>query len=187
MINSIEKNIWQNSTLILDKNFRKQEQKRTALTWLWASNIANFFLSSETLEAFPLKSGQDKAAHHNHYVYSSVCQKSQSARKKERKKEKRCKAYAVATISQKNQILKKYTIWEVPAVWCSGLRIQHCCSCGIGCSWGSDSIPGLGPPTCCECGQKRQKYYLKRHKIYIYVSISIAIQGINLTKGRNIW
>ena len=107
--------------------------------------------------------------------------------KKERKKEKRCKAYAVATISQKNQILKKYTIWEVPAVWCSGLRIQHCCSCGIGCSWGSDSIPGLGTPTCCECGQKRQKYYLKRHKIYIYVSISIAIQGINLTKGRNIW
>ena len=27
---------------------------------------------------------------------------------------------------------------------CSGLRIRRCCSCGTGCSSGSDSIPGLG-------------------------------------------
>ena len=27
---------------------------------------------------------------------------------------------------------------------CSGLRIQCCCSCGVGHSCGSDSIPGQG-------------------------------------------
>ena len=31
-------------------------------------------------------------------------------------------------------------------VQCSGLRIQHCHSCGIGHSFSSDSIPGLGNP-----------------------------------------
>ena len=35
-----------------------------------------------------------------------------------------------------------------------GLRIWHCCSCGVGCSCSSDSIPGLGTSICCECGKK---------------------------------
>ena len=28
----------------------------------------------------------------------------------------------------------------------SELRIQHCCSCGLGCNYGSDLISGLGTP-----------------------------------------
>ena len=32
---------------------------------------------------------------------------------------------------------------------------QHCCSCSIGHSWGSDSIPGPGTSTCCRHGQKK--------------------------------
>ena len=33
--------------------------------------------------------------------------------------------------------------WEF-SLWCSGLRIQHCLSCDIGCSCSSDSLPGPG-------------------------------------------
>ena len=31
-------------------------------------------------------------------------------------------------------------------VWHSGLRIWHCCTCGLGHNFGSDLIPGLGTP-----------------------------------------
>ena len=30
----------------------------------------------------------------------------------------------------------------------SGLRIQHCCSCGVGCSSSLDSVPGQGTSIC---------------------------------------
>ena len=30
--------------------------------------------------------------------------------------------------------------------WLSGLRIQCCCSCGLGCNYSSDLIPGWGTP-----------------------------------------
>ena len=39
---------------------------------------------------------------------------------------------------------------------CSGLRSQHCHSCGIGCSYSSDLIPGLGTPICLGCDQKKK-------------------------------
>lgn len=68
------------------KNFQQSRNKKgTSLAWLWVSNTANFFFNSETLEAFPLKSGQGKAVY-NHCFYSSLYQKSQPASKKEKKK-----------------------------------------------------------------------------------------------------
>ena len=34
---------------------------------------------------------------------------------------------------------------QVPSLaWHNGFRIQDCCSCDIGCSCGSDSVPGPG-------------------------------------------
>ena len=36
----------------------------------------------------------------------------------------------------------------------SGLRIQHCCSCGVGRNCGLDSIPGLGTSICCARSHK---------------------------------
>ena len=47
---------------------------------------------------------------------------------------------------------------------CSGLRIWHCCSCGIGCSCGSDSIPGSGTSICHGCGHKKKRCWLCREK-----------------------
>ena len=43
-------------------------------------------------------------------------------------------------------------------LWHSRLRIQHCCSCGVGHSCGLDSIPGLGMSICYECGHKKWVY-----------------------------
>ena len=45
---------------------------------------------------------------------------------------------------------------EVPT-WCSGLRVQHCCSCGTGCNCSASLIPGPGTFTCCWCGQKKKR------------------------------
>jgi len=39
----------------------------------------------------------------------------------------------------------------------SGLKIWCCLSSGIGCSCGSDSIPGLGTSICCESGKQTSK------------------------------
>ena len=44
-------------------------------------------------------------------------------------------------------LLQKSHIWAFP-LWHSGLRIGHCCSCGIGQSCSLDSIPGLGTSIC---------------------------------------
>ena len=38
----------------------------------------------------------------------------------------------------------------------SGLRIQHCHSCGVGCNCGSDSVRGPGTFMCHGCGKKLQ-------------------------------
>ena len=39
-----------------------------------------------------------------------------------------------------------------------GLKIPccHCCSCGVGHSYGSDSVPGPGTSICQGCSQKKQ-------------------------------
>ena len=45
-------------------------------------------------------------------------------------------------------------VWVQSLTHCSGLGIQHCCTCGVGHSWGSDSILGLGNSTCHECSHE---------------------------------
>ena len=48
-------------------------------------------------------------------------------------------------------------------LWHSGFRIWHCCSCGVGHSCSSDSIPDLGTSRSCGCIHKNQsqpKQYL---------------------------
>ena len=44
-------------------------------------------------------------------------------------------------------------------LWSStnGLKIWCCYTCGIDCSCGSHSIPGLGTSICCGCSQKKKK------------------------------
>ena len=39
---------------------------------------------------------------------------------------------------------------------CNGLRIWHCCSCGLVCSCGLDLIPGLRTSISCEYGEKKK-------------------------------
>ena len=46
-------------------------------------------------------------------------------------------------------------------LWLSRLRIQHCCSYGIGCSWGWDLIAGPGTSIYCGYSQKRKKKIIK--------------------------
>ena len=41
--------------------------------------------------------------------------------------------------------------WVQSPAWHSGLRIQCCCSCGIGHSCDLDLIPGLGISICPGC------------------------------------
>ena len=41
-------------------------------------------------------------------------------------------------------------------LWYSKLRMWHCCSCDVGQSCSSDSIPGPGISLCCECGKKER-------------------------------
>ena len=54
--------------------------------------------------------------------------------------------------------------WVRYLAWHSGLRTQHCCSCGIGRSCSSKSIPGLGTSICHECSQKEIKIERKEGK-----------------------
>ena len=51
----------------------------------------------------------------------------------------------------------------------SGLRIWHCCSCSLGCSCGSDLIPGLGIPYAVWQPKKKKG----KKKSFRYLSISI--------------
>ena len=51
------------------------------------------------------------------------------------------------------------------ALWCSGLRIQHCHCSGVGHCHGMGLIPGLGTSTCYRCGKKK----LKKRRIRIAV------------------
>ena len=47
-------------------------------------------------------------------------------------------------------------LWVRSPAWRSGLRICHCCSCGIDHNNGLDSVPGLGTSICCQCGHKNK-------------------------------
>ena len=65
---------------------------------------------------------------------------------------------------------------------CSGLRIWHCGSCGIDCSCGSDSFPGLGASICHRYSQKKKKkvfikYFLSYsyNKLFSFLYILITL------------
>ena len=60
---------------------------------------------------------------------------------------------------------------EAFLLWCSGLRIQLCCSC-VGCSYGLDSIPGQGTPMCCRCGQKGGRCTGEKPGLYFCIQSS---------------
>ena len=66
------------------------------------------------------------------------------------------------------EIPKKCTIRGTagvdPASLPSRWRIQHCCSCGIGPSYGWIPSPGLRIPTCLRCSQKKDKCYKESDK-----------------------
>ena len=49
-------------------------------------------------------------------------------------------------------------------LWYNRLRIWHCHSCGIDCSFTLDFIPGPGTSICCMCGQKRKKKQRKKEQ-----------------------
>ena len=65
----------------------------------------------------------------------------------------------VSTVAQqvKNPALSLQWCRFDPQPQCSGLRIWHCHSCGIGHSCGSDWIPGPGTSIRHECSQKKKK------------------------------
>ena len=54
--------------------------------------------------------------------------------------------------------------WVPSLAWCSGLRIWHCCCCGVVCGCGLDLIPRPGTSICLSCGQKKTKTKTKKEK-----------------------
>ena len=76
--------------------------------------------------------------------------------------------------------LKNLPLEEVP-LWCSGLRIWHCCSCGADHNCRSGSIPGPGTSTCCRYSQKQNKtkqkiYPCRLNEIKFLINRKISIQ-----------
>lgn len=50
----------------------------------------------------------------------------------------------------------RYNILEVP-LWCSGLRIWYCYSCGSGHNCNAVNVPGPGTSTCGRCSQRKKE------------------------------
>ena len=70
--------------------------------------------------------------------------------------------------------------------WCSGLRIQHCCSCGVSHSSGLHSFPGLGTSICRRCGQKRKKEKeFTEEVINRFAELKIESLGVNIHDKQN--
>ena len=53
----------------------------------------------------------------------------------------------------------KWVLLDFP-LWCSGLRIKCSCSYGVGCSYGSDLILGLGNSIHLGRGRKKKKKWV---------------------------
>ena len=68
---------------------------------------------------------------------------------------------------------------------CSGLRIQHCCSCVIGRSCSSDLIPGPEIPICCGCGHKKKKKKKEKEKERIFAVLKRCICDSEFLNGQN--
>ena len=67
-------------------------------------------------------------------------------------------------------------MWVWSPAWCSGLRIWHCHSCGLGQNSGLNLIPGLGTPSAMGCPPPKEK---KRKKNTIDL---ISLQIISLSR-----
>ena len=67
---------------------------------------------------------------------------------------------------------------EIP-LWCSGLKIWHVLSCGVGCSCGSDLIFGLGNSTCCKCSWKKKREREERDQRTYLLFLLSAIWGFD--------
>ena len=64
----------------------------------------------------------------------------------------------------------------------SGLRIWCCCSCGVGCSFSLDSIPGLGTSLCHRYGRKKKRKGKKKKNIYQIMSLHCLTPSVLLHK-----
>ena len=53
-----------------------------------------------------------------------------------------------------------------------GFRIQHCCSCHLGLSYGSDLIPGSGTPNASEKPKKKKE---SAHFLFRYNNSTVAV------------
>ena len=58
-----------------------------------------------------------------------------------------------------------------------GLRIQRCCSCGVGFSYSSSSTPSLGTSMCCREGLKKEKKHCLSFESLIF---SLSLSSIKL-------
>ena len=62
------------------------------------------------------------------------------------------------------QVSSKAWVWSLARH--SGLRIQHLHSCAVGCSYSSDSIPGLGTSICSGYDHKKKKNQEISHTVW---------------------
>ena len=89
----------------------------------------------------------------------------------------------VPTVAQQVKDLVLSLRWYGLSSWPgSGLRIQHCCSCGIGHSCTLDSVPDLGTSICHGCGWERKKK--KSHIVLNSISVmELSAQACTLAIG----
>ena len=77
-----------------------------------------------------------------------------AALKKGQKKKEKCIEIGMKMRSLKYHLLKVGV--EVPTL-VQLIKDLALLGCGVGCTCGSNSVPGLGTFTCCWCGRKRKK------------------------------
>ena len=79
--------------------------------------------------------------------------------------------YAAGTALKRTTKKKVHTAWVLFLLQ-HGLRIRHCCSCGVGHSCGLDLIPGPGTCIHLGCSLKKKKYI--KHIFLITLSLMIS-------------
>ena len=74
------------------------------------------------------------------------------------------------------QHLGRAGMWVPSLAQHSGLRIWHCCSCGLVCNCGSDLIPGLGAPHVLFWdSQKRKKNWTMLIHNVVLISVTVFL------------
>ena len=89
-------------------------------------------------------------------------------------KDKSCGIYAMDQWVKDLALSLQWQRVPFPARY-SGLRIWLCCSCGMGCSWGSNWIPGLGTSVYHWALPKKEKLCFLHIRIYRLVYISAKL------------